>query len=141
MPCIFSKSYTFRYGSLTKAAAKPDGLAVLGTFFQIKENDNEFMSEFTSKLKNFQEPQEGKLVKVFDLSLANFIPSKPYTSEFYRYKGSLTTPGCFESVIWTVFRHSLPISEDQMSSFRALFDGQGRALVNNFRPLQPLNGR
>ena len=131
--------FFFSYGSLANAAAKPDGLAILATFYHIQEDDNDEMSEFTSKLKELQQPDV--IVKTTDLSLANFIPRKHYTSEFYRYKGSLTTPGCSESVTWTVFRHTLPISEGQMSSFRALYDGQGQPLVNNFRPLQPLYGR
>ena len=70
------------------------------------------------------------------LKLFNF-----YKLNFFRYNGSLTTPGCSESVIWTVFRHSLSISEGQLSFFRSLEDGQGRPLVNNFRPLQPLYDR
>ena len=36
-------------------------------------------------------------------------------NEFYRYSGSLTTPGCFESVTWTVFEKVLKVSAAQVS--------------------------
>lgn len=35
-------------------------------------------------------------------------------TDFYRYRGSLTTPPCYESVQWTVFRQPLTISADQV---------------------------
>ena len=137
LSCLFF----YRYGSLAKAAAKPDGLAVLGTFFHIQKEDNSVLSDLTKKLQQIQEPNEIS-ENLSGLSLASFIPPMgSKTTEFFRYEGSLTTPGCYESVTWTVFRHSLAISEEQMASFRALYDGQGQPLVNNFRPVQPLNGR
>ena len=34
---------------------------------------------------------------------------------FFRYEGSLTTPGCEESVIWSVLTEKLPVSESQVS--------------------------
>ena len=34
--------------------------------------------------------------------------------DYYRYHGSLTTPPCYESVIWTVFENPIPISSRQV---------------------------
>lgn len=33
---------------------------------------------------------------------------------FYRYNGSLTTPPCYQSVIWTVFHERVQISKEQV---------------------------
>jgi hypothetical protein len=35
---------------------------------------------------------------------------------FYRYKGSLTTPGCAEVVTWTVMEPTIPISASQVTN-------------------------
>nr|CAD7403022.1 unnamed protein product [Timema cristinae] len=37
-------------------------------------------------------------------------------SRWFRYEGSLTTPSCDETVVWTVLPTSLPISRNQDSS-------------------------
>ena len=123
---------------MSQAMDKPGGLAVFATFYQIKDDGSDVWSDFTSKLEQFQEPKED-IVNFSDLTLASFIP--PETEKFYRYNGSLTTPDCLESVTWTVFHQPLWIYEDQMSAFRALSNDQGQPIFNNFRPLQPLNGR
>lgn len=33
-------------------------------------------------------------------------------TKYYRYNGSLTTPGCDEVVVWTVFQQPIRISKD-----------------------------
>ena len=44
--------------------------------------------------------------------LKSFLPTDHIS--FYRYNGSLTTPGCNEAVTWTVFVNDIEISADQV---------------------------
>lgn len=53
--------------------------------------------------------QSSQLVRLQDLLPDEF-------NYFYRYAGSLTTPHCDESVVWTVLAHLMPIGEKQVIS-------------------------
>ena len=60
----------------------------------------------------------------------------------FRYPGSLTTPPCTEGVRWLVVGDPVAIGRRQIAAFRAVKDFLHRtAEGNNFRRLQPLNGR
>lgn len=56
--------------------------------------------------------------------------------DYFRYKGSFTTPPCDEVVKWFVFKTSLSISQAQWTSFKGIFPNPANA-----RPVQPLNAR
>ena len=60
---------------------------------------------------------------------------------YYRYDGSLTTPPCFESVIWTVLLEPLKLSLHQLHAFRYLHDHHATIIKNTYRPVQPLGTR
>lgn len=58
----------------------------------------------------------------------------PSQAGFYRYQGSLTTPPCSETVLWTVMKEPVQVSERQIQAFRQIF-------AMNARPLQDVHRR
>ena len=49
-----------------------------------------------------------------DISLFDLLPKKEKLRHYFRYLGSLTTPGCDEKVVWTVFQEPIQLHEDQV---------------------------
>ncbi len=118
----------------------PDGLAVLGVFFQLTsgDEDNAYLERLLEGVPYIQNgPAEKRLNKV--LRLSYLVPWK--TQNFFRYQGSLTTPPCSEAVTWTVFTESLKVGEAQMAMLRSLRFGHELSLSDNFRPVRPVNNR
>ena len=64
-------------------------------------------------------------------------------SEYWSYKGSLTTPPCTEGLKWSVIKQVQPISKAQLQKFtQYLADKSDFAGGNgNNRVVQPLNDR
>jgi len=130
--------------SLNDALRVPFGVAVVGVLFELSLFDNVNLFPITGHLNNvIFKDMKTSLDQRFNLGM--LLPET--TGCHYHYIGSLTTPNCTESVVWTVMAHTVPISTRQLSQFRHLsIDAMGatpevRHLVNNFRPVQPLNGR
>jgi len=130
--------YNSKYSDISAAIANPDGLAVLGSMFHVSAEDNKNLNPVIDGLQTIQDhSNDTKLRSTFALN--NLLPAD--VTRFYRYTGSLTTPGCSEVVLWTVFQESIPISTAQLQEFRKLINSHGDSLSDNFRPVQPLNGR
>lgn len=58
----------------------------------------------------------------------------PTNLESVRYTGSLTTPPCTEGVNWLVMKEPVKLSQAQIDALTAVY-------ADNYRPVQPLNGR
>ena len=54
-----------------------------------------------------------------DITLRLILYFTENKSDYYTYLGSLTTPPCFESVTWVVFKEPVEVSEAQVSHHRA----------------------
>ena len=48
--------------------------------------------------------------------LSNFLLEPIDKLEYFSYKGSLTTPGCNQAVIWTIMARVLPIKGKYVSN-------------------------
>ncbi|XP_060704276.1 carbonic anhydrase 4a [Hemiscyllium ocellatum] len=132
--------YNEKYGSLENALNRPDGVAVLGFLFEKSNENNEGMNLFIQALKSVSKSGDSGQLKSFALN--KLIPDREKLKKYYRYQGSLTTPGCDEAVIWTVFAELIPISKNQLNSFSAsLFYNDSEPMKLNFRPVQKLNDR
>ena len=128
-----------KYDSPNVAAGEPDGLAVLGLFLEVGCEHPEFQ-KICSKLPFIA--NKGDKVSFSDeekVDLAKLLPPKDEDApEYWRYEGSLTTPPLSETVIWTVFKKPIQISEEQLESMRNMEcnckDAPVVKMVNNFRP-------
>ncbi|XP_015918779.2 carbonic anhydrase 7 [Parasteatoda tepidariorum] len=67
---------------------------------------------------------------------------------YYRYAGSIEFPPCNETKYWLVMKPNKQISSSQLQQLYSLYRAQRGAnnleqchLINNFRPIQPTNGR
>ncbi len=58
----------------------------------------------------------------------------PANHRFYRYEGSLTTPPCSETVVWTIMKEPIKVSEKSIAEFQKLYSA-------NARPLQDIGRR
>jgi len=110
-------------------------LAVLGVFFQVSEEDNPL---FDSLLSGVDGPQ-GSAAQIDVFPFSDLLPED--LSKFYRYNGSLTTPGCFEIVQWTVVKDPVKISQNQLNKFRQVKQKDGTLIAGNFRPTQSIGKR
>lgn len=105
-----------KFGSIAEAATEPEGLAVLGVLFEISPQDNPVLEPIVQVLLDVRDPDMKIKAELPAQSMRAFLPPAP--EWYYRYSGSLTTPKCFESVIWTVFKEKQSISRRQLHVFR-----------------------
>lgn len=134
--------YNQKYGNLSNAMDKEDGLAALGFFFQV----GRFNDHFEEIIRHFHQiAHASERVSLFAIPLKMLIPAS--LSTYYRYEGSLTTPPCYETVIWTLFHEKIEIAEEQLQDFREkLFENRANVgididISDDYRPLQCLNAR
>ncbi|KAK7134271.1 hypothetical protein R3I93_017626 [Phoxinus phoxinus] len=132
--------------SLPAALAANDStaLAILSFFIEgVAQNQTNKWTNLTSLLGSIT--GSGNSTSINQTSMNSLLEGVDRT-KYYRYQGSYTTPNCSEVVIWTVFKDTIKVSQDVINSFTAIkFKGVGGLapanMTNNFRGVQPLNGR
>lgn len=135
-----------KYTSFAEAAAKPDGLAVLGIFLDVGKYHPEL--DKIAQLLPFITHKGDRVTLREALDPSKLLPEN---KAYWTYLGSLTTPPFNESVIWIVFKNPVELSAEQLQAFRELrcydaledcpCDEQNGQVINNFRPPLPLGSR
>ncbi|KAM6110952.1 carbonic anhydrase 4 [Pterocles gutturalis] len=125
---------------ITEAKKNADGVAVLAFFIKVEE-ENKSYAPLINELENIE--TKGQTAQMEPLPLSSLLPPEEDLGRYYRYEGSLTTPDCYEGVIWTVFEKPIELSLSQISLFSAVrFGGKNSTyMTENFRPVQPLKER
>ncbi|XP_041808939.1 carbonic anhydrase 4-like [Chelmon rostratus] len=128
------------YGSLAEAEHDMAGIALLAFLFEETTDDHPHLDAVIAALGRVQNNGSSTVIPNFRLS--DVIPSAKELHSYYRYVGSMTTPGCEQAVAWTVFHRTLPISSRQLDAIalQCRF-WTGQPMTDIFRPTQPLDGR
>jgi len=108
-------------------------LSVIGIMIK-QGNESQLSSSFFEDMihqQHFDSEQQFTKVQAFDPTI--FLKELS-SSQYFYYKGSLTTPPCSEDVNWFVMKTPLLASPDQISRLKTY-------QAHNSRPLQPVNGR
>ena len=98
-----------KYGSFDDAIHYADGLAILSVLIENETRGNVAFRHFTGILGRIR-TQGLEASMPHTIPLMDLLPDS--TDNFYRYQGSMTRPGCFDS-IWTVFDTPIAVSEPQ----------------------------
>ncbi|XP_056308360.1 carbonic anhydrase 12 isoform X2 [Danio aesculapii] len=131
-----------KYPNVSMAVDKHDGLAVLGVFIEIGESNPTFdrLLRFISGVK-----YRDQKIQVPAFNVRALLPDQ--LDQYYRYDGSLTTPPCYPSVLWTVFRKPVTISRKQFLALAtALYasfaqESSSMPLHENYRKSQLTDNR
>ncbi|XP_078493796.1 carbonic anhydrase-like [Ciona intestinalis] len=136
-----------KYANISVALANSDGLAVLGFFVKIEgTTDNANFDVILNPVRNGNVTYDNDVMPyATPFPISQMFPTT--FNDYYRYPGSLTTPPCAESVVWTMFRDPIVISQAQAQVLQtSLYANEETAATNvliggNYRPTLDLNGR
>ena len=152
-----------KYDTFQEAAKQSDGLTVFGVFLDVEGNEraHAMLEKLTRVIRRVQ--YKGDTYDMKDtFNPYDILPNN--ISDYWTYQGSLTTPPCYESVTWIVFREPIRISRQEIGKLRSLksiahFEvdttnkyhdqmsllrncGKNpQCIGNNFRPVFPLGDR
>ncbi|XP_058444998.1 putative carbonic anhydrase 3 [Malaya genurostris] len=128
-----------KFNSVAEAATTKAGVAVVAVLFHVNEHSNLVLSTILNATEEIKSKINERVQLRDETSLEELLPKN--RSVYFRYEGSLTTPVCAESVVWTVFPESLPLSLAQLEEFKTVHDLDDNEMLLNYRPVQALNAR
>ncbi|XP_022673497.1 carbonic anhydrase-related protein 10-like isoform X2 [Varroa jacobsoni] len=115
-------------------------LVAISILVQLAETPSPELRVLTSPLRKIV--YRGQEAIIQHLSVKELLPD---TTEYMTYDGSLTMPGCYETVRWIVMNKPVYVTKQQLYLLRKLMQGDDAnpkaPMWDNFRPPLPLNRR
>ncbi|XP_040178944.1 carbonic anhydrase 12-like [Rana temporaria] len=133
--------YNTKYGDMTTAKENPDGLSVVSVLFELGSK-NEALTPLIDALPDVA--YKGQSTSI-DFNLHKILPYQSHG--YYTYQGSLTTPPCSEIVTWHIIAQVQQLNYVQYAAITSSLYSTtvdeilAEKLEDNFRPVQPYNGR
>lgn len=128
------------YGNMTQAVTSSNGLAIVTLLGQVSSTPNAEFDAVAQHIKLVR--YKGDRVHIGHLSVHNLLP---VTEDFITYEGSLTQPGCQETVTWIIINKPIYISYVHLMAMRDVMQGDENnpkvPMENNCRPTMPLHHR
>ncbi len=126
--------YNSKYASVAAAAGNADGLFVVGTFFNLSDTPNAGLAPIVDAIPALLNTS----VRIAaSLNFTDILAPGVDLAKYVAYGGSLTSPGCYQTVTFALLADIAPISAAQLAAFRAL---PGLSFAN-WREMQKRNGR
>ncbi|XP_044580922.1 carbonic anhydrase 6 isoform X4 [Cotesia glomerata] len=128
-----------KYENVSIASQHDDGVAVVAVLFKLNDDDNDNLYAILKAAESVSQWVGKSSIEIQRKVIpVHLLPNDRTT--FYRYSGSLTTPGCQESVVWFVMTEKLTISESQVEILKNVQTHNG-TLASNYRPTQEVGDR
>ncbi|KAG9276178.1 carbonic anhydrase 14 isoform X2 [Astyanax mexicanus] len=131
------------YANISQAKTERNGLAVLGVLLEAGSETNQAYAHILNYLGRIRYAGQKVAIPAFDVQ--TLLPKD--LSHYFRYNGSLTTPPCYQSVLWTIFSEKVKISHSQLLKLETVLysskstEPEPRLMQDNYRVTQTLNHR
>uniref|UniRef100_A0A7E4V5G9 Alpha-carbonic anhydrase domain-containing protein n=1 Tax=Panagrellus redivivus TaxID=6233 RepID=A0A7E4V5G9_PANRE len=129
------------YENFTQAMIQPKGLLGVSVIVDIGDQSN-------AELRKLTVASQSITYKDAVTTLPRFHPVElmPKTINYVTYEGSLTYPGCYETVTWVVMNNPIYITKDDLAMWNDMQQTEQKQpnpvfMSPNYRPLKPLNNR
>lgn len=127
------------YGNMSQATTSTSGLVGISILVQIGKSPNPELESITGLVNRVT--YKGQQAEV-QLSINGLVP---LTNDYITYEGSLTQPGCQETVTWVVLNKPLYVGKEQMDALRRVMQGDKEnpkfPMYKNCRPTMSVQHR
>ncbi|OZC11531.1 carbonate dehydratase, eukaryotic-type [Onchocerca flexuosa] len=100
------------YTNFTTALTLPRGIAAVSIIVLIDEHTNEELLKITESIEKV--PFRKRRITLHELKVWKLFPT---LIDYVTYEGSMTSPGCYETVTWIILNHPIHITRTNVNFF------------------------